>query len=518
MVLPLEPGRWEEAPPPPDRAGPAVPVRRLSERLARASSSSPAERRARWALGTGIAAWALLPCLAGTVFNLTRAQDLSDKPPGYALGYYGAMLAFGLLPFLAAGCALGLGGSALGRANVRRRGEAWVGIALGAGKLALAGALCLVALAGWLQSSGGARRPSGPPLREDEVRVFGEELARTLAAGDSTLFLERLDVDAVLERALPGRPLSRAERWGFGQGLRKGEWARMGEQLRDVIADGGSYRLLRAEVAPAPRVVLRLIGENGLNYHEVAVTRGADGGVSCADLQLLWGGLSLSQSARLALARTPADRRRVQEAQRLLTEERYPQALTAIERLPAALQTERDVLTLRLRAAQAVGGEAYLRALDAVEQALAGQTGLETTLFDLHWERGDHPRCLAAIDGIERAVGGDPYLDVLRAVVHEAAGDTGRALDQARRAAAGAPELQQVWWTLLRLAVIEEDHAATGQALLRLARAFEVDPQVLEEEVDLSAFADSPEAAAWEEYKGGGDPEPRRALPAPPPR
>ena len=463
-----------------------------------------ASNKARAALALGIASWVIgglvLLSLAGQAAGGGPRRQFGSQAE--QAGYYAGQAMCALFP---AGLALGACLTGLLALRGRPSGEgkvlAWIGLAAGGiYAVSCCGGVGLVAVGvqrGWSAPA----RPSGPPLSQQEAQAFSDLLVETLGRGDGSVFIDRLDPDALLELAVPGKRVSRRERDDFAKGLRTSQ-TRLGPEIAEILARNGSYRLLR--ITPDRRAIIRLVSDDGLNYHVFSLARGADGKVSVADLHVLWGDLRMSESVARALQRTPGELQLIQRMTEQIQAGDATGALATWRRLQPATRSASDVLAFRLRAAQLLGGEEHTRALEEIESALRGQPGLDFILFDLYFERGEHDRCLRALDGIERTVQGDPYLDALRSSTHAVRGDAARALACARRAAEGAGDVQQVWWTLLEAAVAEQAHADTRAALERLADGFGHDPLELEQlDLDLEPFRASPEWERWEAFKRG---------------
>lgn len=466
-----------------------------------AEPHDPASPEKRPRPGDGWAQAALWVALVGWMGACCTLPGLSNKSPAPAFkseaeraGFMAAEAMFALTPAAIAGLGALVGAVALVK-GTRRRGEALAGLGLGGVYVVAVGVGFLATFE--VGPFGRGPRPTGAPLTLDEVHAFGDQLTRTLGGGDAGFFFDRLDVEALVQLAGNARPRSR-ELEQVGKNLRS-QQERFGKDVARAISQGGSYRVAHVQVGPEPRLVVRLLSPEGLNYHVLSLVRGRDGQVMVSDLFVLIGAVRMSEVLRQELI--PAERTRLNRIQRLselLREGRAEEAVQAWQALDAATRRRPLALMLYLRAATQVGPEAQMAALTEIEQARLPELSL--ALIDLHWERGDYARCEALVEDLERAVG-DPYLDAFHANVLVMRGEGRAAQALAARARDAVPELQETWWAVANANLAAGDHAAAREAMQRLVTEFAVRAERLDAELDLATFQRSPEQAAWEAFK-----------------
>lgn len=412
------------------------------------------------------------------------------------LGTLVPLLALTLVPVVTA--LLGVGAAALGlRRGTTRRVEAWSSLLIALTLLLLAcgglgqGIMSALELGPWAP----APRPTSP-LTEPEVRGFGEELSRRLAAGDASLLLERIDGEVLLQRAeRPARTTRQAAE--FERAFQTAQ-AGFGRELCEALRGGGSYRVACIDLGSSPRLVMRLLlGAGSLSYHELALVRGRDGGVSIGDLLVVTTGIRWSDQLRSAPALI-VDVSLSQMAE-LIRAGQGGAALRVYESLDEPTRRLPAALSLRVQAAGQVGPEEMRAAIRDIEAL--GRPELRMLLIDLHAALGDGARCEELIDELELSVR-DPYLDVVRANFLASRGQGPRAFACALRARLAVPELELTWSALLVSSVLVGEHGSTREALERLSE-FGHDPQGLEDlnGLDLSAFRASPEFERWRAWR-----------------
>ena len=354
-------------------------------------------------------------------------------------------------------------------------------------------------LGAYMLLSGRAEPPSihegREPVRPAEARDFALQVEATIRAGDPDFLDGRLDVDALAEKVVGHAlgPIARAKVHKEFQ--RNGLW--FGAQIAREIERGGDYRLLRLRSRQGqPTAVFRYLAD-GINYHELYLCRGADGGVSYDDLYSLSGDFLLSEMAARAQQETRADQRALGQFTDLIRRGRYQEVLRRWDALPKALRATPQLALLRLRAAGQVSDTAYLDALTEIEQLHGSDPAVALVLMDLVLERGSYQQCLDLIDQVDGAIGGDPALDSMRAYVLLAA----ERLPEARAAAAlgveGAGELQFTHEAALEVALAARDHPTTLRTLCVLRDTFHVNHGDLTTTPGFESFLCSNEYQAW---------------------
>ncbi len=372
-------------------------------------------------------------------------------------------------------------------------------------RTALAAALCLLAAAASAQDAA-VRQPAeaatAPPgdLAED-ARLF----AAAVQTGDPEAAAALFDAEGYFERALADLDPAYAE------GVRRGAEGAVSfpEQVAAEVAAGGSYAFLRlAERGGEPRARFRFVDAGGgLNYHDVLLVRGADGVGRFRDVYTFTGGEDLSRSVRRLLggytgaSGGPPGPRGLRIAELTAAAQRGDH-WTVVETYPRIEPRDEDakpLLVLYLTAAAAVSPADYTKALELFQRDFAGDPTADLVLIDRHYLRGDFDGVLAAVDRLDAGVGGDPYLDLYRARAHLDAGRLDEAQAAADQLAASLPDVADVLFLRLDVAVVRGDYAAVTALMLRLERefAFEFAPEVLKRDPLWAGFVASPQYKVW---------------------
>ena len=479
---------------------------------------------AKLALFLGLATW-LGACLVGAAMAGAPDNMPANATPGYRIGYYGARYAFAFFPAVLGLVALVLGFRGLGARRASDRLGAWVGLGMaGSYVLLLCVGIPLSFYVGFNKRKAPSAAvppaqpspspsasplplpaPSPAPLTEQEITAFAEQVERTLAEGDGSFVGSRCDTESFLHRAFFGLDVDP----GFVKGVRSGlngSGKSLGRQLvaAQQADEGSAYSMLSYRVDP-PQVLFRLLGE-GVNYYEFTLVRGADGKVSWGDVYVYAGSTRISEAMRRMAVQSMAELRSGQRAVTadifarfvaLARDGKWEQLLVAYKQLPPKRQGDKQLLMLRLRAAQETSDEEYQAALAAIEALGSNEPGMALTLYDAYFLRQEWKRCQQAIDRLERAVG-DPFLHSMRAYTFIESKEFDAALTSARKAVETEPDLDHGHVAVLTVALESKDHQLAAEALNTLASKFEYDySELVAGDPQFADFAKSPAGKAW---------------------
>jgi tetratricopeptide (TPR) repeat protein len=263
------------------------------------------------------------------------------------------------------------------------------------------------------------------------------------------------------------------------------------------------------EVRGEPRLLFRLIGASGVNYHEYLLDRAG----RIVDVYPHSNGEWLSQTVRRGFLPVVAQSQKgplgtaddlylrnlpsILEMVRLFKEESYDRALAVFHGLPAEVKAHRTILMQRLAIALRVSEEEYDAALTDLQAAFPDDPSLGLVLIDYHVNRGDHERALQMVDRLDRDIGGDPYLDFLRANLLFQAGRANEAKRVARRAIEAEPGLEDPYWTLVTISLHEEDYPETARLLTEIETGLGLTLRNLEEIPEYRGFVRSGAYAKW---------------------
>jgi tetratricopeptide (TPR) repeat protein len=355
---------------------------------------------------------------------------------------------------------------------------------------------------------------------EKECREFAAKLEAALKEGDGAFLDQSLDMDAILGAAAEGLEVDAATRALFENGLR-GTF-RPGEKIQQITRGTGSYRLLRLhEFGGRPCALFRLVGDSsGVVYHELALAATAAGRLVITDIYVLNTGEWISATFRrglLAMAQQAQSGAldklsgwendfvknldNLQAIRLLMKAGKFAEALKSWLELPESLRRDKNLLMMRLQIAHELGERQYLSAINDFQKAFPDDPSLHLSLIDGCLFMKKYAEAQAAIDRVDKAVGGDPYLNVLRAGVLIEQQKFDEAKVFAQKTADAEPTLIDGHFTLLTIALAQQDHKETARLLRKLEKEFEMIFGDLTEADAYRHFVQSKDYADWMDWR-----------------
>jgi len=361
--------------------------------------------------------------------------------------------------------------------------------------------------------------PPSEPLTEEEIIAWAERLEEEVHTGSDSYLSESIDMRAVLEKATAPPPDDPKFRSNFiSSALQASRTEQgLGPALKRAVAGGGSYSFLHVlSVDGQKQPIFRFLDPSGaLNYHCFMLRKQGER-VQAVDLYVFAAGELLSQTLRRYylptvvnanrgfLARLTQDEsayvKHIDDFMKFtqqLQQRQYAEVLRIYDRLPEVLQRDKTMMVGRITAAQFVDDQIYAEAMEDFKKHHPNDPAMRLMLIDSYVLRKDYPGALDAIDALDQMVGGDPHLHILRANMYLAQEAPATARDHLRRATEEAPELIDAQWTLLGLALKQEDHAETLRLLRVLRDDYEVEFDDLSPLPEYTKFIESPQYQQW---------------------
>jgi len=362
-----------------------------------------------------------------------------------------------------------------------------------------------------------------PGLSEEECRALGEKIAKAVRDGNPKALATVFDLDELIRKGIGDLDASNAAKDRFVAEIR-GDARKGGvleQRIRDQVSGGAEYKYLHAHVVGnEQRLLFRIarptLDELVLNYHDVVLQRRPDGQVKATDVYVLANGELLSMTARRAFVLTrlrqlqpPADSLPpverayllhlplVERMMQLEREGNHAKALGIYDQLPTELQRDKNLLLIRLRAAQAVGEAAYAEAIQDFRTFHPDDPSIDLYGIEYFVHVKDFGRALASIDRVEKAVGDHAYMDLMRANVHQAAGNWAAARQAAEATVAAEPTLAAAHWILLNVSLHEKKHDETLNRLRELKRRFHPEFRDFATLPEYAEFVKSPQYQDW---------------------
>jgi tetratricopeptide (TPR) repeat protein len=292
----------------------------------------------------------------------------------------------------------------------------------------------------------------------------------------------------------------------------------LGTLIDKEVAEGGSYSLLRVTRRGEQHyAAFRLIGTQGLNYHNLKLNKNNEGRIVASDLYALTSGELMSVTLRRTFLPAFAERNKSflqqlvkpdseyiasvgkwKQITDAFRDKDYPTVITTYHTLPKSVQKQKPLLIMRLLAAAQLQDKVEYAAAQADYKRLyPNDPGVDMLSLDALVNEQKFDEALAAIDRIDRAVGGDHHLDVTRAAVNVMAGN----LDESERLSRQAIEHPQAvvdsHWQLIAVLLKAQKFEQLKQALLDVEHRFQVEFEDLQTLPDYAEFVKSPQYQEW---------------------
>lgn len=350
---------------------------------------------------------------------------------------------------------------------------------------------------------------------EEECAAYGRSLAALFNQGRLDEVVRQLNIAAMAERISRGFPLSPANARNFQAGIEQ----QLPASLQKELSIFTQARFLRVQtVAGERRALLRLVNKSGAFNHAAFICESREpGAVSWSDAFLYSTSETISQGTRRSVlpAITQAKSvpfvkltdeesayvrhsKTIQQIAVLAQRGKNVEGWTLCETLPDEVKSHRAVLPHRLRIAQSLDEEKYLRVVADWETAFPADPALDLVAIDGFILQKDYPSTLRHIEALGRRIGGDPYLEFLVANVHVLAERFDEARTHARAALTAEPDLTSASDLLLTLSLKAKDYGAIVKLLEELRTT---QPQVAADKLvagaEYAAFRRSKEYLAW---------------------
>jgi tetratricopeptide (TPR) repeat protein len=357
----------------------------------------------------------------------------------------------------------------------------------------------------------------GAPVTEEEAASFAEAVNKAVASRDARAFDDLFDWDALLDRATEGIDVPAKIRASVLTTFRANRG--LGKTVTDLCSQGASYTLLRTRIeGNQGRAMFRLLQAGGaVHYHDLLLARRPSGRIQCVDMQAFVTGELFSATMRRLIIpavvqenRSSLDKIRgsenefykhmsdIQRMSKARKDGQPAQALAIYKQLPQSVREDKNVLLLRLQAAQESGDdEEYLRAMEDFRAGFPDDACLDLISIDYYLLKKQYADSLAGIDKVDKAVGGDPYLNVLRANLYLESGKFAAAREAASKAIQDEPTLLDGYWCLVTISLREKKFDDTLNLLRMIATKFHVEFQDLTKVPEYAEFVKSPQYKEW---------------------
>jgi tetratricopeptide (TPR) repeat protein len=288
----------------------------------------------------------------------------------------------------------------------------------------------------------------------------------------------------------------------------------LGDAMMKGLGKNGSYTFLGIKtIDDERRPILRLISDQGMNFHELIIERDATGTARIVDMYIVLSGESIVQTERrlyLMLANMGQKTKKLEpnlDAVVTISEKMqkgdFQGVLDTYDAAPEKIKRDRVASLLRVMAAQRAGkDELYYSALEDYAKLHKEEATADLLSIDLLFNKKDFDGAMKTLDSLEKKMGTDGGIDFYRANLKGVAGDAKAALEYAQKAVDEDPTLFNAADFCLTTALKNGDFASSKKYLLVIENNrpnFKFGD--LKGAALFKEFVKSPEYAAWQKER-----------------
>jgi hypothetical protein len=272
---------------------------------------------------------------------------------------------------------------------------------------------------------GGPALAAGVVSDEDlkSIAIKAQDAIRNGKVDDyDALWDDRVALDRITQNvAVP--PAFKA---GFVSALSAGLGKTLGGGIVKSLGNKGSYTFLGIKTVDGERrPILRMLGDQGLNFHELIVEAGADGKPHIVDIYVVMTSESIVQTERrmyLMMAHTGANHKLDPNTEALVTltekwqKQDFQGTLDAYDAAPERIKHDRVMSLCRIMAAQRLGkDDLYFSALEEYAKVHKEEATADLLSIDLMFNKKDFAGAMKVLDSLEQKMGTDGGIDFYRA-------------------------------------------------------------------------------------------------------
>lgn len=360
-------------------------------------------------------------------------------------------------------------------------------------------------------------RVSGEAITDAEYESFGKALEAKIKQEKGRGLVGSLNSNKLVSRSVQGLDLQPTFVLGFSAGAAGAFNQSFAKQLDASLAENGHYRFLRLHGDGAQkRLLFRMSGDGGTNYHDLEIERSATGQFEIVDMHISLSGEKLSETMRRMVVLTAVSQKgsflksltgqlsdfeksikQINQFNALKAGGQFAQALAVFKQLPPSIQSEKTFALGRLMVAMQVSEQEYLTAMTDFRNAFPTDACIDFMSIDYHILRKEFDQGLAAVDRFEKNLGGDPYLNMIRANLYSEQ----KKWDEAKKAIAiviaAEPTLSNPVFVQAGIGLTQPDNKLVLDSLRILKNQHKLDLGGVATAPEYAGFVKSPEYQEW---------------------
>lgn len=298
---------------------------------------------------------------------------------------------------------------------------------------------CSLGVTSFLLTQSPATAAKAAPVKIEAATAFAKEIEKAINAGDHQAFDDALNVVMLADLSCKGLPFKNAAQQSEFLRSMTADLKRsfsLGQNITKAAGDSGEgYTLLRVrQIDGDTRALFRLLGESGLNYHDLVLAMAPSGKVEIIDAEIYMSGEMLSQTMRRLMLPAVANMNRgflerltkaesayvkhVRDLKRMTelgNAGHHAEALAIYEELPEALQYDPSMLVLSMEWYGYIDMKKYETQLVEFRKRYPNAGNSDLVGIDFFFLQDRFDETLQCVDSLDKKLGGDPHLESMRA-------------------------------------------------------------------------------------------------------
>lgn len=339
-------------------------------------------------------------------------------------------------------------------------------------------------------------------LTEDQLLHFGQQIESSLNSQNPYFFNLSFDTDRLLLHVFEryGQSPDASFHKGFVDGITQN--LDLGSLLVNDLNSGGNIELVAVNNGQQASIIFRMIGLNGINYHEYYVEK-VEGKLKITDAYIYSSGQRISESVGELYVNswfniTTEYTETIEQIKNLHLQGKDNKAFRKWEQLSFNAKTEKSNLLTGLEIASKTDRDAFFEVYNLFTLYYPDEPGKYLIPLDGLIASGLYERALACIDSLDQVVMHDPILNFVRANIYYEAGKVENAENALGILIETMPDFELGYFSLLDIYLQEDNYARATLLLDQMVYVFQ---NYKEDYAPLFAnypdFVNSPEYQEW---------------------
>ena len=326
------------------------------------------------------------------------------------------------------------------------------------------------------------------PLSKEEALEVAQKIDSSINKKQPRYFSELMDVDVFSER------IAKAGDSKYAKQIKKemkNFWHQldMGDKIVQSLGETGQYKLVKHyEKDGIHHLIFRLYATDGLNYHDVELTK-YKGKPRIADIYIYLTGESFSKTvADLAEAFGGSKGRddgediasSIKRMRDYIKTGEYEKAEIFYTGLPSSIKDQKSVRLMAIMLYKDYDDDKYLEQLESFKDRFPDMPNIDLLMIDAYIMRKNYARAIEAVDKLDQFIDKDPFLDFYRGLIYNMEEKTDEAVVYFEKTYKNYPDFGDVLLELIHYNISKQNDDKANQLIDAYKNNKAFDQQMLE--------------------------------------